>query len=417
MRKDGQVIVMKGLSNLITYEGRPAVAGTLVDITKEEMLESQLRQVQKMEAVGTLAGGIAHDFNNILTAIMGYGTLLQMKMVETDSLRTYVTQILSSAEKAANLTRNLLTFSRKQAVELKPVKVGQVVKGVERLIKSLLTEDIVLDIISGEPDVVVMADVSQMEQILLNLASNAKDAMPGGGALTIETRKAQADDMFVDGYDHIEFRQYALIAVADTGTGIDETTREKIFEPFFTTKEVGKGTGLGLSIVHGIVEQHRGYIAVNSRPQGGTVFHVYIPTAGASAEEAESVFPVAKGGTETILIAEDDEQVRDLTTEILQSAGYNVVEATDGEDAVRKFVEHGEAVRLILLDVVMPGKNGKEAYEEIRKTNPYIKAIFMSGYTGDMVIGKGISEKEYDLIQKPLSPNELLLRVREAIDR
>lgn len=417
VKKDGQIMIVKGLSNLIIYNGHPAVAGTVIDITRETTLESQLRQAQKMEAVGTLAGGIAHDFNNILTAIIGYGRLLQMKMAETDPLRTYVAHMLSSSETAANLTRNLLTFSRKQIVELKPIKVGKIVKGMERLLKSLLTEDIELKIISPDPDITIMADMSQIEQVLLNLASNANDAMPRGGTLAIETKEVNQKNIFVDGYHYIESGQYAFISVADTGTGIDERTRSKIFEPFFTTKEVGKGTGLGLSIVHGIVDQHHGYITVDSTLQGGTVFSIYLPAIKAAVEDIEALSPVVEGGTETILVAEDDAQVRSLTTEILNSAGYTVLEAIDGEDAVEKFIKHSDTVDLLLLDVVMPRKNGKEAHDEIKKINPDVRVIFMSGYTEDVIIGKGIIEKEYAFIQKPLSPNELLLRVKEALSR
>jgi CheY-like chemotaxis protein len=224
-------------------------------------------------------------------------------------------------------------------------------------------------------------------------------------------------DMVVDGYNYVEPGQYAFISITDTGTGIDEKTRNKIFEPFFTTKEVGKGTGLGLSIVHGIVDQHHGYITVNSKPQAGTVFNIYLPAVKAAVEEAEPLSPSVEGGTETILVAEDDRQVRDLTVEILHSAGYTVIEAVNGEDAVRRFLEHTDTVKLLLLDVVMPRKNGREAYEEIKKTSPDMRVIFMSGYTGDVIIGKGIIEKEYDFIQKPLSPNELLLRVKGVLSK
>ncbi len=417
LRKDGQVILVKGLSNKIMYNGRPAVAGTLIDITKEQTLETQLRQAQKMEAVGTLAGGIAHDFNNILTAIIGYGRMLQMKMAETDPLKTYVEHMLSSSETAANLTRNLLAFSRKQIVELKPVNVGTIIKGTERFLKSLLTEDIELKILLPDPDITIMADMSQMEQVLINLASNANDAMPRGGTLAIEASEIDMKDAFVDGYDYVEPGRYVLISVTDTGIGIDEKTRDKIFEPFFTTKEVGKGTGLGLSIVQGIINQHHGYITVNTKPQGGTVFHVYLPIAKASVEETTPGSPVAEGGIETILIAEDDSQVRNLTMEILKSAGYTVIEAVDGEDAIQRFLEHSDTVELLLLDVVMPRKNGKEAYDEIRKINPDIRVVFMSGYTGDVIVDKGIVGKEYDFIHKPLFPNDLLQHVRQALDK
>ncbi len=415
LRKDGQVILVKGLSNRILYSGHPAVAGTLIDITKERTLETQLRQAQKMEAVGTLAGGVAHDFNNILTAIIGYGRLLQMKMADTDPLKTYVEHILFSSETAANLTRNLLAFSRKQIVELKPVNVGAIIKGTERFLKSLITEDIELTILLPDYDMTIMADTSQMEQVLINLASNANDAMPRGGSLTIEASEIDMKDAFVDGYDYVRPGRYILISVTGTGIGIDEKTRDKIFEPFFTTKELGKGTGLGLSIVHGIIDQHHGYITVNTKPQGGTVFNVYLPVVEVSIEEIKKESPAAEGGTETILIAEDDSQVRDLTKEILKSAGYAVIEAVNGEDAVKRFLEHSDTVKLLLFDVVMPGKNGKEAYDEIRKINPDIKVVFMSGYTGDVIVDKGIVGKEYNFIYKPLFPNDLLLRIREAL--
>ena len=223
-------------------------------------------------------------------------------------------------------------------------------------------------------------------------------------------------NVFVDGHDYIESGRYAFISVADTGSGISEMTRSKIFEPFFTTKEVGKGTGLGLSIVHGIVDQHHGYITVDSRLQEGTVFNIYFPAVKTVVEETETVSPSLKGGSETILVAEDDVQVRGLTVEVLGSAGYIVIEAIDGVDAIEKFVEYGDTVELLLLDVVMPRKNGKEAYDEIKKMKPDVRVIFMSGYTGDVVISKGIAEREYAFIQKPLSPDALLLLVREAFD-
>ena len=417
IRKDGQVIILKGLSSLLLYNGRPAIAGTIIDITRERTLESQLQQAQKMEAIGTLAGGIAHDFNNILTAIIGYGKLLQMKMAEADPLREYVAHMLSSSEKAANLTRNLLTFSRKQIVELRPVEVGKILKGMERLLKSLLMEDIELEITVPDDDITIMADISQIEQILLNLASNANDAMPRGGILTIEVKEIELKNILVDGFDYIESGRYASIAVADSGTGIDEENRNKIFEPFFTTKEVGKGTGLGLSIVHGIVEQHHGYITVDSKPQGGTVFSINFPVVKMVIEETKVISPALEGGSETILVAEDDEQVRNLTVEILNDAGYAVIEAINGVDAIEKYVEHSDTVELLLLDVVMPKKNGKEAYDEIKQIKPDIRVIFMSGYTGDVVISKGIVEREYAFIQKPLIPDELLLLVRKALGR
>ena len=417
VRKDGKVLNVKVLGSLTIYKGRTAVTGNIIDITREKTLESQLLQAQKMEAIGTLAGGIAHDFNNILTAVIGYGRLLQMKMDDTDPLKAYVAHILSSSEKAANLIKNLLVFSRKQAIELKPMKTSKIVNSVEKLLKSLLTEDIELKVILSGADITVMADTSQMIQVLLNLATNARDAMPKGGRLTIETKEVELTNTFIQNHDYDEPDRYALISVTDIGVGMDPKTKDKIFEPFFTTKEVGRGTGLGLSIVYGIIKQHRGHITVYSEPQMGTTFHIYLPVVKTAIEEKEALFPVAKGGTEMILVAEDNEQVRNLIREIFSNAGYTIVEAIDGKDAVKKFTRHNDTIALLFLDVVMPGKNGREAYDEIKKVRPDIKVIFTSGYTGDVVIDKGILEREYDFIPKPLSSNELLLKVREVLDR
>ena len=416
VRKDGRIVILRVFGTTMMYEGERVVAGSILDVTREKHLEAQLLQSQKMEAIGTLAGGIAHDFNNILTAIIGYVSLLQMDM-GNDPKRQYADQILASSQKAAILTQSLLAFGRKQVMELRPRKINEIVKEAEKLLKRLLTEDIDFTVIQAKPDMTVEADVTQIDQVLMNLATNARDAMPGGGRLTIETKAVCLDNSFVESHGLGIPGEYALISVTDTGMGMDRETQEKIFEPFFTTKEVGKGTGLGLSIVYGIVKQHNGYLAVSSEPGKGTRFDVYLPIVKAAAEKTTQSFEHAAGGNETILVAEDNSDVRGLSKAILSSRGYAVLEAVDGADAVRQFVQHKDEIDLLLFDVVMPGKNGKEAYEEIRRLRQDVKVLFTSGYTGDIVLIKGISDEAINYISKPLTPNELLRKVREVLDK
>jgi len=390
---------------------------TCKDVTELKRLEAQLRQSQKMEAIGTLAGGIAHDFNNILTTIIGYGSILQMDMDDENPRKQYLDQILASSQKAANLTQSLLAFSRKQAIELKPHSLNTILKGMGKLLKRLLTEDIEFEVVFADPDISIMADMTQIDQVLMNLVANARDSMPKGGELIIEVKNIGLDSEFVEAHGYGEPGSYALILISDTGCGMDEITREKIFEPFFTTKEVGRGTGLGLSIVYGIVKQHNGYINVYSEPGKGTVFKIYLPTVKICVEELEPVKINIQGGKETILVAEDNNALRILAKEVLTRKGYTVIEATNGEDAIMKFMERSDAIDLLFLDVVMPKMNGKEVHEKIRMMRPDIKALFTSGYTGDVVIGKGIHDNAVDFIAKPLSPNELLFKVREVLDR
>ena len=384
---------------------------------EKERLEEQLRHAQKMEAVGTLAGGIAHDFNNALTAIIGYGDLLKMRIDKDDPLRRNVDQILASAEKAANLTQRLLAFSRKQLIEPRPVNLNESIKDVEKLLTRLIREDIEIKVKLSREDIIVMADSGQIEQALMNLATNARDAMPDGGVLTIATESVELNREFFKANDHERPGRYALLSVTDTGIGMDEKTRERVFDPFFTTKEVGKGTGLGLSMVYGIIKQHEGYIDVSSKPGKGTTFRIYLRLTESKIEEKKSkTLGPAEGGTETVLIAEDDESVRMLSKEILEGYGYDVLEATHGEDAVRKFMENKEKVQILLLDVVMPKKNGKEVYEEIVKIKPDIKALFISGYASDIMHKQGIIDEGINFISKPVSPEALLRKVREVLD-
>jgi PAS domain S-box-containing protein len=394
-----------------------ALLGITQDITEHRRLEEQLRQAQKMEAIGQLAGGIAHDFNNILTAIIGYAGLLQLKMKEDDPMRSDVEEILFSSERAAHLTQSLLAFSRKQTINPMPVNLNEIVKKVQSLLMRIIGEDIELRTVVKEPDLTVMVDRGQMEQVLMNLCTNARDAMSDGGILRIETARAEMGEEYTRTHGFGKPGVYALITVADTGVGMDEKTRERIFEPFFTTKESGKGTGLGLALVYAIIKQHDGYIDVYSELHKGSVFNIYLPIVRSKVEKAEAVEEDAlKGGTETILLAEDDRDVRKLTKDVLEKFGYTVVEAQDGEEAVRAFIDNEERIRLLVFDIVMPRKNGAEAYEEIKKISPDIAVLFTSGYTDKVAIKAGaLAERAY-FFKKPISPRDLLRKVRELLD-
>jgi two-component system cell cycle sensor histidine kinase/response regulator CckA len=391
--------------------------GIIHDFTEHKRIELQLLQAQKMEAVGRLAGGIAHDFNNVLTAIICYANLLKTKMPPGEN--DYATQIIEASGRAANLTRMLLTFSRKQPVSLKPLNINTVIKELEKLLSRLIGEDVELITYLTERDLLVMADLTQMEQVLMNLATNARDAMPNGGKLIITTQQFKLDEDFVKVYGYGSAGDFALISVEDTGHGIDEKIKELIFDPFFSTKEVGKGTGLGLAMVYGIVKQHNGYINVFSDVNKGTIFSIYLPliTSYNNDYKEQAVFGGLRGGSENLLIVEDDIQVRALTGKILESAGYHVIEAANGLDAVSLFEEKKESIHLLILDVVMPRMNGKECLDEIRKMKPDIKAIFMSGYTADIMEKARGPAEDVDLILKPVSPNDLLTKVREVLDR
>ncbi|MHB8844091.1 MAG: c-type heme family protein [Nitrospirota bacterium] len=416
-KKDGAVLHVEITSHVVEFDGHRAELVLANDVTERLKLEDQLRQAQKMEAVGLLAGGVAHDFNNVLTAIIGYGNLLQMKMEPADPLRSYAEHILTTSQRAAQLTQSLLTFSRKQAVNLLPLELNSTVLRVEKLLKRLIREDIDLRTELAVGDAMVLADSIQLEQVLMNLVTNARDAMPEGGTLTISTSFATIDAAFVVDHGYGQTGPYIKLTIADTGAGMDDRTKARIFEPFFTTKEMGKGTGLGLATVYGIIKQHKGFIDVNSAPGAGTAFHLYLPLIGpASALPAMKNSRELRGGTETILVAEDDEAIRALTRSVLMEFGYTVMEAKDGEDAVRMFEQNRETIELLLFDVIMPRKNGKTAYEEIRRMRPDMKALFMSGYSADMISQEGILEKDLNFIAKPLSPTELLQKVREVLD-
>ncbi len=394
--------------------------GLITDITPLKHLEAQLRQAQKMEAIGQLAGGVAHDFNNILTAIIGYGNIVKMKLPPGDAVLPFVSQILASAERAAQLTHSLLAFSRKQAINPKHVNINAVIERVNSLLIKLLGEDIEFKTVLCDRDLTVLADSVQMEQVLMNLVMNARDALRDHGRITIETSVFELGEEFIRIHAYGEPGSYALLTMADTGEGMDEATRRRIFEPFFTTKEVGKGTGLGLSMVYGIIKQHKGFITVSSEPGKGTVFSIYLPLAADAAPEApaEKKAPAnASRGEETVLLAEDDQAVRKLTKMVLENFGYRVVEAVDGEDAVKKFNEQSASIDLLVFDVIMPKKNGKDAYLDIKQVRPDIKVLFTSGYTADVIHQRGILDPDMVFVMKPSSPTMLLGKVREVLDK
>ena len=393
--------------------------GIAEDITDRKHLEEQLLQSQKMEAIGQLAGGVAHDFNNILMVIMGYGAILKRDMNPDDSLREKVEQILEASEKAAQLTSGLLAFSRKQVMKPRAEDLNAIVQHIQKFLARIIGEDIRLKSSLCPVDLHVNVDSGQIEQVLINLASNARDAMSRGGLLTIETGQMDVDAAFVQANGYGEPGRYACITVSDTGTGMDEKTRNKIFEPFFTTKEVGKGTGLGLAIVYGIIKQHNGFITVYSEPHIGTTFRVYLPLIGKeqAVEEPTSTPEPPQRGTETILVAEDEVTVRTLVREILAGYGYTVILAEDGLDAVEKFETNRDAIRLIIMDVIMPKMSGREAYDEIRKRNADVKVLYTSGYTMDIIQNRDVLDEGVELVMKPVQPLELLRKVRDLLDR
>ncbi|HXW68695.1 MAG TPA: response regulator, partial [Dissulfurispiraceae bacterium] len=330
----------------------------------------------------------------------------------------YIQEMLDAASRAGDLTKRLLAFSRKHVIEPVLVDLNEIVRNIEKMLRRIMTEDIELSTILSSGKLPVLVDVGQMDQILMNLAANANDAMPDGGNLVIQTDKVNVDSRSDEAHILENAGMYAVLTVSDTGVGMDQRTKENMFEPFFTTKEECKGTGLGLSMVYGIIKQHNGGINVYSEMGKGTTFKIYLPMAQTKGEAiSKPVQPLSGGKGETILIAEDKPQVRESIMLLLQQNGYKIIEAENGEDAVRKFKENRDTVSLILLDVIMPVKNGREAYEEIKSIEPGVKTIFMSGYTDDKISRKGILEEGFDFISKPINPDTLMRKIRDGLDR
>ncbi len=387
--------------------------------TKElATLNDQLRQSQKLEAVGILAGGIAHEFSNILATMKGSAYLIQKKLNKDSTLMKYADQILNSIGKANNLSQGLLAFSRKQTISLMPIHFNRTISRISNLLVQLIGEHIELKVVPAERDITVMADSNQIEQVLVNLVTNARDAMPNGGKLTIRTGIMDMGEEFIKGHGYGIPGKYAVLTVIDTGTGMEDGVREKIFQPFFTTKMVGKGSGLGLAVTYGIVKQHNGFIDVESVLGGGTTFTIYLPAVDAEVIlNQERDLSHVKPGLETILLAEDDPDARAIMSALLEMTGYNVLAASDGDDAMRAVAENGERIQLVLLDVRMPKKNGKEVYDKIRKVHPAIKFLFMSGYTADIIDSYGIREEGLNFISKTALPEEILAKIREILDK
>jgi PAS domain S-box-containing protein len=391
------------------------VVGTSADVTEQRQLEDQLRQAQKMESVGRLAGGIAHDFNNLLTVINGTAELAALDLPRDSALRTDLLHIRQAGERAAALTRQLLALSRQQILKPVIINLSTVVRGMQSMLRRLISEHVELAFRFDDPPGHVKADPSQIEQVILNLAVNAQDAMPDGGVLTIETGSVYLDAG--DAANHLapSAGHYSMLAVSDTGHGMDEATRQRIFEPFFTTKEVGKGTGLGLSTVYGIVQQSEGGLFVYSEPGHGTTFKVYLPQVDDRPELPLTLDASDQSGTETILLVEDEPTLRSLTRRVLSSAGYTVVDAGSGEEALAVLATHTEHVHLMLTDVVMPGMNGRDLAVRVAALRPGIKVLYASGYTDDAIFRHGVLDDGSHFISKPYAPAELRRKVRETL--
>lgn len=418
LHKDGSIVVLQSSGvPIFDQDGNFAgFRGYERNITDRKHLEEQLLQAQKMEAVGQLAGGIAHDFNNILTAITGFVFILQMKL-EDEELKNYVEQIRLSAERAAGLTDSLLAFSRKQIICLKHLNINEIILKTEKLLSRLIREDVQIRTELCDEDLVILGDATKIEQIIINLATNARDAMPGGGILSIRTERCLMNHQQGTA-ENLDAKPagYVQLSISDTGLGIDENVRDRIFEPFFTTKEVGKGTGLGLSIVYGIVKQLNGYINIQSEARIGTSVSIYFPLVQEETEHTSFVQPpVSKGASETLLIAEDDPDVRRFMKTVLEEFGYTIIEAEDGVDAVKKFNNNSDIIKMVIFDIIMPRKNGRDAFLEIRKQYPDIKAIFVSGYTGEFLTEEGILEEGLHFLPKPVVPWILLEKVQEVL--
>ena len=380
--------------------------------------EDQLRQSQKMEAIGQLAGGVAHDFNNLLTAINGYSGLALQRVDGNSSIKPYLEEIKKAGDRAANLTRQLLAFGRKQILQPIALNLNDVVTDMNKMLRRLIGEDIELTAKLDPALKRIKADPGQIEQVLVNLVVNARDAMPQGGNLTIETANVDLDSMYATKHVGVLSGNYMMLVVSDTGIGMSEETQARIFDPFFTTKEKGKGTGLGLSTVYGIVKQSGGNIWVYSEPGHGTTFKVYLPqieTPTAPAEDAtiEAAIP---GGSETILLVEDEEVVRGLARKILEQAGYRVLDVTRGAEAISVYSAPSETIDLLLTDVVMPETSGKEVADRLTANHPGLKVLFMSGYTDEAIVHHGVLDSHVEFLQKPFTAAALARKVREVLD-
>ena len=419
-RKDGSEFPVSLSTSVIRDDKGKAIAmiGVSSDITQQRELEEQFRQAQKMEAIGRLAGGVAHDFNNLLTVINGYSELLLMRLKKGDPLYKQVNEIRQAGLRAGNLTRQLLAFSRKQVLQPVVLDIKNTIKDMDKMLHRLISESIELRTILDPNLCYIKTDPGQIEQVILNLVINARDAMPFGGKLTIEAKNIEFKESFYWEDLEIAAGKYVMLAISDTGTGMDAETKKHIFEPFFTTKNEEQGTGLGLSTVYGIVKQSGGFINVYSEKGAGSTFKLYFPSVKEPAVTIKNKAVSSKSltGSETILVVEDENNLRQLACEILRTHGYNVLEATNGGSALLKCEKYKKPIHLILSDVVMPEMSGKELVNRLLSIHPEMKVLYMSGYTDDAVIRHGVLEDKVQFLQKPFSPFSLLEKIRTILD-
>ncbi len=423
MCKDGTEKIINFISVQLGTGEHLVACEDITELKRSEeekaVLQEQLRQSQKVEAVGRLAGGIAHDFNNLLTVIKGYSELSRMGLKEGDALRENMDEIRNAAERAASLTRQLLAFSRRQVMEMKVLDLNTLLRDLEKMLRRIIGENIEMIIQPAEDLGRVRADVGQIEQVIMNLAVNARDAMPNGGKLTIKTANVELDESSARSHFDVNPGHYVMFSVSDTGVGMTPEVRERIFEPFFTTKETGKGTGLGLSTAYGIVKQSKGHIWVYSEKEKGSAFKIYLPRVDEPLEEIgnEVLKKELPRGNETILIVEDEEEVRKLAGKILERQGYKILETFDGDDALVACARCKSPIHLMLADVVMPGMSGFELANLLKPLYPEMKILYMSGYTDDAVVRHGVLEKGVNYIQKPFTMERLARKVREMLDK
>ena len=419
MTKDGDTRTVEMRVVETEWQGEKANLASLRDITARKQLEAQLRQSQKMEAIGTLAGGVAHDFNNLLTTIIGNADICLIQLDKDNPLREDVGEIKKAGERASALTRQLLAFSRKQVLHPQVLDLNDVISDMEKMLGRMIGEDLEVKSILESELGKIKIDPSQIEQVLMNLAVNARDAMPQGGKLTIKTSSVHLDRNFFQSQGLGNTAgPYVLLSVSDNGTGMSQKTKSQIFDPFFTTKQQGKGTGLGLSMVYGIVMQSDGYIWVDSEVGQGTTFKIFLPTEvepDIGAESFETAMVTATG-SETVLVVEDDTMLRNLSQKILNNCGYEVFVASHGKEALELCREQGGAFHLMLTDVVMPGMSGRELAERVQPLYPKIKVLYMSGYTDDTTVRHGIVDRRINFIEKPFTPESLAVKVREVLD-